>query len=133
MHEVETITVRQWIRRGKLRHAKKNGRDWLIPDTEEKPRRGYTNVHYIVENEARIQSDEFSLLAECESIVILPDEDNKSKFICYLDNYKTKVKNKLELTRSEVERLEHTNIESGKARVESQYNKFSALLETRKT
>lgn len=41
---IEPVTVRQWIRRGKLRHAKKNGRDWLIPDTEDKPQRGFTSV-----------------------------------------------------------------------------------------
>lgn len=117
MHGVEPVTVRQWIRRGKLRHAKKNGRDWLIPDTEDKPRRGFTSVQYVVENEAHIESDEFPLLSPCESIFILQNEDNKNKFICYLNNYRTKFSSKLELTRSEVERLEHTIIESGKARV----------------
>jgi len=118
MHEVEPVTVRQWIRRGKLRHAKKNGRDWLIPDTEDKPPRGFTTVQYIVEDEAHIESDEFPLLSACESIIILQDPDNKKKFICYFDNYKNKFKSKFELTRSEVERLEHTIIDSGKARVE---------------
>jgi excisionase family DNA binding protein len=118
IHGVEPVTVRQWIRRGKLRHAKKNGRDWLIPGTEGKPRRGFTSVQYVVENEAHIESGEFPLLMACESIFILQDEDNKNKFICYLNNYKTKFNSKLELTRNEVERLEHTIIESGKARVE---------------
>lgn len=115
---IEPVTVRQWIRRGKLRHAKKNGRDWLIPNTEDKPRRGFTCVQYIVEKEAQIESDEFPLLSACDSISIFQDQDNKRKFICYLNNYKTKFKSKLELTRSEVERLEHTIIDSGKARVE---------------
>lgn len=114
---IEPVTVRQWIRRGKLRHAKKNGRDWLIPDTEDKPQRGFTSVQYIVEKEAQIESDEFPLLSTCDSIVILQNQDNKSKFVCYLNNYKTKFDSKLELTRSEVERLEHTIIESRKARV----------------
>ncbi len=54
------------------------------------------------------------------SIFILQDQDNKSKFACYLNNYsfKTKFHSELELARSEVERLVHTVIESGKARVE---------------
>lgn len=115
---VEPITVRQWIRRGKLRHAKKNGRDWLVPNVEDKPRRGFTSVQYVVEKEAQIESDEFPLLSACDSIFIFQDQNNKSKFICYLNNYKTKFHSKLELTRSEVERLEHVIIESGKARVE---------------
>jgi excisionase family DNA binding protein len=115
---VEPVTVRQWIRRGKLRHAKKIGRDWLIPDTEDKPRRGFICVQYVVDKESKIESDEFPLLAACDSISIFQDQDNKRKFICYLRNYKTDFSSKLELTRSEVERLEHTIIESGKARVE---------------
>jgi excisionase family DNA binding protein len=52
---IEPVTVRQWIRRGKLRHAKKNGRDWLIPNTEDKPRRGFTSVQYIVEKEVKLK------------------------------------------------------------------------------
>ncbi|MCX8129701.1 MAG: helix-turn-helix domain-containing protein [Clostridia bacterium] len=115
---IEPVTVRQWIRRGKLRHAKKNGRDWLIPSTEDKPQRGFSPVQYLVENEAQIDSGEFPLLSACDSISIFQSQDNKSKFICYLNNYKTKFHSELELTRSEVERLEHTIIESGKARVE---------------
>ncbi len=114
---IEPVTVRQWIRRGKLRYAKKNGRDWLIPDTENKLQRGFTSVQYIVEKEAQIESDEFPLLSACDSIFILQDQNNKRKFNCYLNNYKTKFNSKLELTRSEVERLEHTIIESGKARI----------------
>lgn len=114
---VEPVTVRQWIRRGKLRHAKKIGRDWLIPSTEDKPSRGFTSVRYLVENDARIESDEFPLLAVSTSISIVQDEDKRSKFICYLRNQATNFQSELELTRSEVERLEHTIIESGKARL----------------
>jgi len=127
---IEPVTVRQWIRRGKLRLAKKNGRDWLIPDTEEKPQRGFTSVQYIVENEDQIESDEFPLLSVCDSIFIIQAQDNKSKFVCYLKNYKTKFNSKLELTRSEVERLEHTIIESGKARVESNIQYVPSIRDT---
>jgi excisionase family DNA binding protein len=115
---VEPVTVRQWIRRGKLRYAKKAGRDWLIPSIEDKPQRGFFSVQYVVEKDSEITSDEFPLLATADSITILQDQDQKSKFICYLNNYKTKFHSELDLTRSEVERLEHTIIESGKARVE---------------
>lgn len=117
LHNVKPVTVRQWIRRGKLRHAKKNGRDWLIPNTEDKPSRGYESVQYIVARDFHIGSEEFPLLAVCESIFTLQDKDNKNIFICYFDNYKTKFHNVLKLTRSEVERLEHTIIELGKAKV----------------
>jgi len=128
MLDVQPVTVRQWIRRGKLRHAKKTGRDWLIPCIEDKPGRGYDSVRYIVEDEARIESDEFPLLAVSGMITILQDQDEKSKFICYLDNHKNKFHSVLELARSEVERLEHTIIESGKARVGAHIQYFPHLI-----
>lgn len=118
MHGVKNVTVRQWIRRGKLRHAKKNGRDWLIPDTEEKPRRGFATVQYLVEDKEHIESDEFPMLSASDSISIVQDPDDKHKFYCFLSDFRANINTKLELTRSEVERLEHTIIESGKARVE---------------
>ena len=39
-------TVRQWIRRGKLRSAFKSGRDWMIPATTKPPGRGFTPGRY---------------------------------------------------------------------------------------
>lgn len=119
MHDVDPVTVKKWIRRGKLRHAKKNGGNWLIPDTEDKPRRGFDCVHYLIENKTQIESDEFPLLAISESISIYQDENNKNQFVCYLRNYKNQFNGKMELTRNEVERLEYTIIESGKAKIEA--------------
>lgn len=40
-YEVEQGTVRQWIRRGKIRTAMKVGNEWRIPELTEPPRRGY--------------------------------------------------------------------------------------------
>lgn len=45
---VDQVTVRQWIRRGKLRSAFKVGRDWMIPSTTEPPGRGFTPGYYRV-------------------------------------------------------------------------------------
>lgn len=64
-----------------------------------------------------IESEEFPLLVVCDSIFIYQDEDNKNIFKCYFNNYETKFSSTLELTRSEVERLEHTLIASSKAKV----------------
>lgn len=116
--DMKPVTVREWIRRGKLRHAKKVDEEWLIPDTEDKPHRGFTSVQYIVDKGSRIESAEFPMLAVSDSVMILQDRENKSNFLCYLDNAEEKFQSTLELTRSEVERLEHTIIESGKAKVE---------------
>lgn len=45
-NDVTTTTVRQWIRRGKLRTAVKQGGEWRIPELAEIRERGYTYVQY---------------------------------------------------------------------------------------
>lgn len=44
--KTEAVTVRQWIRRGKLRNAIKIGGEWRIPEITDTPVRGYTPVRY---------------------------------------------------------------------------------------
>lgn len=44
--KIEAGTVRQWIRRGKLRNAIKVGGEWRIPEITDPPRRGFTPVRY---------------------------------------------------------------------------------------
>lgn len=46
LNKTETVTVRQWIRRGKLRNAIKVGGEWRIPQISDTPSRGYTPVRY---------------------------------------------------------------------------------------
>lgn len=45
-YEVAADTVRQWIRRGKIRSAVKLGSEWRIPDIAEVSGRKYTPGHY---------------------------------------------------------------------------------------
>lgn len=46
LYKVETGTVRQWIRRGKIRTAKKYGNEWRIPELTDVPQRGYKMGQY---------------------------------------------------------------------------------------
>lgn len=46
IYEVAADTVRQWIRRGKIRSAVKLGSEWRIPDIAEVSGRKYTPGHY---------------------------------------------------------------------------------------
>lgn len=115
MHNVAPVTVRQWIRRGKLRHAIKTGRDWKIPDIEDKPHRGFTDVQYMISDASGIDSKEFPLLSNTESAYISQNDIKKSEFECIFVNFKNNTSFTLVLSRSDVERLEHTIIESGKA------------------
>ena len=67
---VTDTTVRQWIRRGKLRTAKKKGRDWVIPALADKPKRGFENVTYFW-NLLPIEAiNRFPYLRDCNSIYI---------------------------------------------------------------
>lgn len=126
IQSVTPITVRQWIRRGKLRSAKKNGRDWLIPSFEDKPSRGYESVQYLLEDAESIQIDEFPLVSACDSIFIHQDDD-KTKFICCFDNYKTHLNERMVLNRQEVEFLELALISSGKAKPGSKIQFIPAI------
>lgn len=42
LYGIEPQTVNQWIRRGKIRTAKKIDNHWMIPTLTESPKRGYT-------------------------------------------------------------------------------------------
>lgn len=45
-YKVEQGTVRQWIRRGKIRTAYKEGSEWKIPELTPPPSRGYEGAQY---------------------------------------------------------------------------------------
>ncbi|MDR1689235.1 MAG: helix-turn-helix domain-containing protein [Clostridiales bacterium] len=80
LYDVTTTAVRQWIRRGKLRTAVKNGRDWLIPALADKPKRGFESVTY----SWNMLSDEiinnFPFLADTECVYIYQDRVDKKIF-----------------------------------------------------
>ena len=46
LYNVEQGTIRQWIRRGKIRTAKKYGNEWRIPELTALPGRGYSFGQY---------------------------------------------------------------------------------------
>ena len=70
LHGVKPVAVRQWIRRGKLRAIKKQGRDWLIASISEKPMRRYVPVRYSWEYLDKDISVNFPFLANAKSINI---------------------------------------------------------------
>ena len=50
-NNIKPVTVRQWIRRGKLRNATKIGGEWRIPVITDLPTRGYEPVTYYTNGE----------------------------------------------------------------------------------
>lgn len=102
LYGVTATTVRQWIRRGKLRSAKKVGGEWLIPELADKPGRGYESATYSWENrlpECIVR--QFTFLEDSSEVFIEQDETDKSRFFYKTDSLdgmlSTEAREKLEL------------------------------------
>ena len=118
LYNVTEVTVRQWIRRGKIRSAKKQGRDWLIPDIADKPRRGYEDVTYYWEKLSPQLIEKFQFLDGYNSIFIFQNKNDKGLYDVILNNYKTGIRNKVQISNSKREKLELELISSGLVDVE---------------
>lgn len=78
---VETVTVRQWIRRGKLRTAIKYGREWRIPELTDVPGRGYKMGQYEWSEKLTDVPEEFSFLSHCDLITLEQSKKDKTLYI----------------------------------------------------
>ena len=113
---VSPVTVRQWIRRGKLRYAKKLGGEWRIPATSDKPERGFHFVQYFLDETNPPYIEAFPLVQYSQCVTIHQCLDNKAIFKCSFEG--KKMDKDILLSRSEVEELELALISSGKAKPE---------------
>lgn len=91
LYGIEPHTVNQWIRRGKIRTAKKIGNDWMIPTLTESPKRGYEPATYILPNSIPTITNAYPFLQNMQSVTIEQNENNKNEFIvsCFTDNMET--------------------------------------------
>lgn len=103
---VETVTVRQWIRRGKIRNAVKNGREWFIPELTELPGRGYKSAVYMWYEYLYDLPDEYKFLTDYTTVLINQCRDDRRKYeVTFAAGgvkpltkiYETKEREKLEL------------------------------------
>ena len=78
---IESATVRQWIRRGKLRTAVKYGREWRIPELTEVPGRGYHMGQFQWEEDLADCPDEFGFLKKAQIVTLRQDEKVKSLYV----------------------------------------------------
>lgn len=113
LHNVTDTTVRQWIRRGKLRTVKKIGRDWIIPSIAEKPTRGFKNVSYHWTFLPLEITEQFPYLKGFNNIYILQNVIEKAKFDCILGYPGSKNRKKFILEAAEREKLELVLIGNG--------------------
>jgi excisionase family DNA binding protein len=106
LHNVAVTTVRQWIRRGKLRSAKKNGRDWLIPSLTEKPYRGYESGNYYWDELPQDIVDTYPFLEDSRGVFILQERGEGDVF-CAMPQHEDEAPCKpIRLTTKEREKLE---------------------------
>lgn len=69
-YDVKTVTVRQWIRRGKIRTAKKIGKEWRISELLEIKNRGYQSGFYKWEVTLDGLPKEWKFINECNAVQI---------------------------------------------------------------
>lgn len=80
LYDVGDGTVRQWIRRGKLRTATKIGNEWRIPVLTAPPERGYDGAQYLWDKELDGLPEEYAFLNDYIQATFFPDNKDKSKY-----------------------------------------------------
>lgn len=79
-YEVEEGTVRQWIRRGKIRNAYKEGSEWRIPELTPPPSRGYEGAQYKWFAGIDNLPEEFEFLKDYVLATFVQDHKYKNQF-----------------------------------------------------
>ena len=116
---VTDITVRQWIRRGKLRTAKKFGREWKIPALSAPPKRGYEPATYIWRQLSETIQSEFPFLPVSGRMELFQDKTDKKCFHARVYDDSTNEGQSYQLSASDCERLELKLISEDDIEVES--------------
>lgn len=109
-YDVEPVTVRQWIRRGKLRSAKKIGNEWRIPESTDIPKRGYEPCTYSMSLDYQRKRNEiksqYDFMKDANHISIVQDEQDKNKYIVTYDRYTEFDQSVIEMNSKDREKLE---------------------------
>lgn len=79
-YDVGQGTVRQWIRRGKIRTAYKEGNEWKIPELSPPPSRGYEGAQYKWLYGLDNLPDEYAFLADYVIATFYQDMKDKTKY-----------------------------------------------------
>lgn len=104
---VEFVTVRQWIRRGKIRTATKYGKEWRIPILTEPPTRGYSPASYSWKQPLTELPKGYEFLVAYDKVLILQIPEAKRQYQLFFsttDNIE--IKKCIQVTEAEKEKLE---------------------------
>lgn len=93
-YDTEVGTVRQWIRRGKIRNAQKFGKEWRIPEFTDVPRRGYLPAAYRWKEELDELPEKYSFLNDYGMAFFRQDEKERNIYYMTLMEGKNSVENK---------------------------------------
>lgn len=80
LYNVLPVTVRQWIRRGKLRTAYKAGTEWRIPELTELPVRGYRPAKYEWTETLNDLPEEYKYLRDYYSAEFVQDSSDRNMY-----------------------------------------------------
>lgn len=109
LYEVEQVTVRQWIRRCKLRTVEKAGKEWRISELTDVPKRGFEPAQYRWRGRVLTDlPDGFEFLNDYVMATLVRGETADTYHVLFTDgsgrpDFKTKA---LDLTNEEREKLE---------------------------
>ena len=122
-YDVEVVTVRQWIRRGKLRTAHKEGKTWKISELTELPGRGYEPAYYSWREYLDDLPEAFQFFNNYNHVTIKQDESIKDKFIVTFrdkaGNHEERNLSAKEKEKLEVFLLSHPQIRCSSTRIAS--------------
>ncbi len=107
LYEVEQVTVRQWIRRCKLRTVEKAGKEWRISELTDVPKRGFEPAQYRWRAELTDLPEGFDFLNEYVMATLVKGESSDVYKVLFTDGNGVHSKTRaLDLTNEERERLE---------------------------
>ncbi len=117
-YHVQPLTVRQWIRRGKLRAVKKEGQNWYISELADKPSRKYEAVTYMWDETILSLSQQFPYLVDYNYVYMKQDTINKNNYNLFLGAQGTENRKTICLTKNDREKLELALLSNANVKVE---------------
>ena len=107
LYEVEQVTVRQWIRRCKLRTVEKAGKEWRISELTDVPKRGFEPAQYRWRAELTDLPVGFEFLNDYIMATLVKSDSGDAFKVLFTDGTGVQSKTRaMELTNEEREKLE---------------------------
>ena len=103
---VKSGTVRQWIRRAKIRSAFKQGQEWRIPELSRPVKRGYFHTRYVWTMKLTDLPQGFEYLNKPSGVSIYQDLDDKKYYDLWVSPPEGGSAKIYRLTEAEREKLE---------------------------